>query len=226
MSSIPELPVISPVWAIVVLVIGLALALGLDYYQDRRDRQRLFRRGPAAAQQALSMREQFSRAEDRLTRKKSARKEIRDILGSFLGGVAVLVRGKVPLRPAMQRVSESYPPNALCTLIEESVAAGAAGDQFFADLYARAVKTGYDPLIITVVKLQMIQAAGGDLTNALRQSGRRADKARMHELKMAAQQIQVKMSALAVFCLLPAIWIITIMPQLMQAMQAFTGIGQ
>lgn len=220
--DIPTLPPVSPIWAIVVLFVGLVVALGLDYYLDQRDRRRLLRRGPGAGRPAL--REMFSRAEDRLVTRKSKRKQIRDTLGPLLGRTAILVRGRVPLRTALQRVAESYPPNALTEIIDEAVAAGAAGEQFFKELYQRAVETGYDPLVIAVVKLEMIHAAGGDLTNALRQSGVRADKARMHELKIAAQGVQMKMSALAVFCLLPAIWLITIMPQLMEAMRAFSGV--
>lgn len=213
-------PVIDPRLGILVIVAGLVVVLWLLYRAQQQERRAARRVSP----RAQSLRELFSRLELRRATQKPVRKQVRDTLGPFLGRAATFVAGGVFIEEAMQRVAAGLPPNALTNAISEAFTHARSGGDFLDKLYELAVATHYDPFVFAVVTLQTVKGFRGNLGQVLRELAVDADEERLQELKMAAQSIQMKMSALSVMCLLPAVWLIVIMPNMFQALRMFTQV--
>lgn len=213
-------PVIRPLWGILVLAVGLGVVLWLLYRAQHQERIAAARVSP----QARSWREIFSRVEMRRAAAKPVRKQVRDMLGPLLGRTATFVKAGIFIEEAMHRVAQGLPPNALTEAVTEAFTESRTGKSFFTELYNRAVTTGYDPFVYAVVTLQTVADFEGNLGQVLRELGTDADEERLQELKVAAQSIQMKMSALAVMCLLPAVWLVVIMPNMFQALRMFTQV--
>lgn len=213
-------PAVNPYIGLVVILVG---GLVIVVAQGLLDQQALRR----AKGRPMPFRAFFTAAEARTAGRKAPRKQVRDTLGPFLGRVAVLVRGGIPLPQAMRRVAEGIPPNALTAAVIEALDAAATGANLMHELRQRAIPLKYPPLLDAIAVMESVVKYTGmaspQLAYSLRDAARSADAERMQELELAATRIPMKMSGLAVLCLLPALMIITVLPLAMQAINALTA---
>jgi len=223
MFNSTDLPIIGPEVGIVVGAAFIVVALLVQYIMNRqvlsRTRQGLLPR--------LELQRLVSEAQMRRVSRKTGVKQLRDGLGPFLGKVSIRVRGGVPLRDALRQVAEGLPPDALTTMVLAALRRAESNPQttIFAELKRGAGELRYRPLRIAFVKLELVAKYGGDMPFALRESGKHANVQRLHELSKAAMRVQMKMSVLMVFFLLPALMLIMVMPQLVEVLRSLGQVG-